>query len=268
MSSITWRLTLRMNPRLKGNTRAMQNASSEVKEQVFSPDALTTGSGGSPSWVTSPFTGVGVALPETAPASTPRWVLAHKLHPTSQPEPKSDRCPSQANSLMGKKATFPRGHGSCFPLRPRQSEWSTELARPSTPTETIKASQQTKKKRVVKVVKHVRLTWEETQTVRTVCSEDVMLWDQERRRVLTGMIKRETFRTQTRRPLVDHFSLISLNVTVSTVSESGVITIFCNFTHLFHYMNRTMSDFLNISLPLPEGCFQPWLSVGLWTKKV
>lgn len=54
-----------------------------------------------------------------SPASARHCVLAHKLHPTLQPEPKADRCPSQAQRPDGKKS-------SCFP--PRASEHNTLLS--------------------------------------------------------------------------------------------------------------------------------------------
>ena len=43
-------------------------------------------------------------LPETALASNPRCVPAHKLHPTSQLKPKAERSPSQAEKPDGKKS--------------------------------------------------------------------------------------------------------------------------------------------------------------------
>lgn len=45
--------------------------------------------------------GRGASARNSPSPPAPRCVLAHKLHPTSQPEPKPDRCPSQAKRPDG-----------------------------------------------------------------------------------------------------------------------------------------------------------------------
>lgn len=64
--------------------------------------------------------------PEAALASTPRCVLAHKLHPTSQLKPKPDRCPSEAKKpdVGEKKSSLSSWTWQLFSSERHEESWA------------------------------------------------------------------------------------------------------------------------------------------------
>lgn len=101
----------------------MLKVGSEVKEQVFSPDALTTGSKGhrhrGPCYLEG-----GCQKQPSPPPLAAFWPINCILH--RSPSQNQTAVHHRQNSLMGKKATLPCGHGSCFPLR-ESTTWTSQL---------------------------------------------------------------------------------------------------------------------------------------------